>query len=506
MKSVKLMLVTLALFNYCCNNIKTAQIRWQIITTECISLLLLPFTNQHKRLETSVLEAGQLYITGLFAVQTSQQVIPFLLFAILYSIIYFVNNLIQTNLINYSMSSIGMVGVLLFYFYQERDQNSCIVESDVLKSNQKKFESLFQNHYSQHISEIEKQEAQIFYTLCASIRINFNPSINQLVQFSRLLEQLSNEYKVKIVIASSTQFQFFISEDVETVQKKFDQTMQLCSGAQIIAQNLNMTVSAGVAFGAIKPVKQIFGDLQYRIYNGNVLKMTDYLSQHSFDEILVDATSLYKDLKPLHNLDHKFMHFLKPNFKFKGIREIMYYKEIRIIAVVEPMKNMNYQLQKILMNNFQVTEATTDQEDLDVSCDHIIDKSISDSQSATVYVEQSTNRSTQPTNNESTNCIHVIKKNTIQTIGLHNQVSFKQILIKQIKKFVFTHKTVNIEYNNILGNSLLQSLSHIEYYAKVQQIFITKLLCRSGLLFNIIHQQQSQLCRFFVQPHILYSI
>ncbi|CAL5999080.1 Hypothetical_protein [Hexamita inflata] len=156
---------------------------------------------------------------------------------------------------NYSILGISMVGILYFYFYQERDQNSCIVESVVLKTNKKKLENVFANHFSKYISEIGEKENLKINTICASIRINFNPKIDQLVQFSRFVEQLCNEYQVKVVTASSKQFQFFVSEEITSIQKKFDITMQLCSGAQIIARHLNLSISAGIAFGEIYQVK-----------------------------------------------------------------------------------------------------------------------------------------------------------------------------------------------------------------------------------------------------------
>ncbi|CAL6066359.1 Hypothetical_protein [Hexamita inflata] len=460
-KSVKLFFIATFLFKFNSNHLQT---RFKLIALECVYLLIIPFTNQFSRVQSSILEAGQLYITGLFAVQTAKKLLSFSLFAVLYSVLYFTNNWFQTGLVHYSSMSLCMIGVLLFYFYQERDQNSSIVESELLKANKNKFESLFQTHYNQYIHEMGESDQSVD-VICASIRINFNPKIDQLVQFSRIVEQLCGEYQVKIIAASSKQFQFIVSEEA-SIQKKFDQALQLCSGAQAIARNLNMTVSAGVAFGEIRPVKQIFGNLQYKLFHGDVLELTDFVSQHSFDEILVDATSLYKDLKPPNNRDSKFQHFLEPNFKYKpDVREIQYRGEARVIAVAEPMENMNKQLLQVLMKNSQVAEATLDYQDIAASSDHPTDNKFdSDSQSITVFTEKSKQMNSPQAVWEVANYIHIIKENKYQIIK-DEKISFRQILLKYYQSFVIMRQTINIEeINNNIGNSLLQSLSRFGPY------------------------------------------
>ncbi|CAL6067670.1 Hypothetical_protein [Hexamita inflata] len=486
MKSIKLLVLALIFSKLRGKHLKLENLRIQIIAVECVSVLLTPITNQFFRLDTAVIEAGSLYIIGLFAVQTSHEFLRFVLFAFVYGFLYIFNCWFQSGVYWFSATGVSMFIILLFYFYQERDQNSCIVESEVLKTNKKKFERLFQSHYSQYINEMGESENKQMNTICASIRINFNPKIDQLVQFSRIVEQLCGEYQVKIIATSSKQFQFIVSEEA-SVQKKFDQALQLCSGAQAIARNLNMTVSAGVAFGEILPVKQIFGNLQYKLFHGDVLELTDFVSQHSFDEILVDATSLYKDLKPPNNRDSKFQHFLEPNFKYKpDVREIQYRGETRVIAVAKPMENMNKQLLQVLMKNSQVAEATLDYQDIAASSDHPTDNKFdSDSQSVTVFTEKSKQMNTQPTINEAVNTIHMVKENQIQ-IQSDEQVSFKQMLLKQYKEFVQINNIVKIDAISInLGNNLMQNLSHIGsyYLACVSSTF---LLIQYNILFNQI--------------------
>ena len=41
----------------------------------------------------------------------------------------------------------------------------------------------------------------------------------------------------------------------------FNQTVQVCAGAKIIAESLGMTVSAGISYGDIEQITQIFGNL-----------------------------------------------------------------------------------------------------------------------------------------------------------------------------------------------------------------------------------------------------
>ncbi|CAL6029755.1 Hypothetical_protein [Hexamita inflata] len=387
---------------------------------------------------------------------------------------------------NYSILGISMVGILYFYFYQERDQNSCIVESVILKINQKKLENLFTKHFSQYISEMGEQGNLKINTICASIRINFNPKIDQLVQFSRFVEQLCNEYQVKIVTASSKQLQFFVSEEIASIQKKFDITLQLCSGAQMIARNLNLSISAGIAFGEIYQIKQIFGSLQYNLYHGNVLEITDFVSQHSFDEILVDATSLYKDMKHIAEVyinDSKYQHFQEPNFKYvSDVREIKHFQDILIIAVAEPMKNMNKQILQVLMKNNQVAEATLDFHDI-ASSDHPSDNKFqSDSQTVSVLVEKSKNQNVHPMLNETINFIHVILEKSQQIVCEENQ-TLRQ---KFNQKVIFIRQTLkSTSFNSNLKQNILQNLSRISsyYLASVVSIF---LLVQYNILFSQI--------------------
>ncbi|CAL5994116.1 Hypothetical_protein [Hexamita inflata] len=234
----------------------------------------------------------------------------------------------------------------IYSIFQLKQQNA------VLKS---KVETLSDHHYQQEIGQMNVQA--IFSTIIASIRINFNPEIERLVQFTRLMEQLCLEYKVSFVTVSSKTFQFFVSEEVSTIQKKFDQALQLCSGAQVIAKCLDMKVSAGVAFGEIEQVKQIFGNLQYKQYYGDALELADFVSQHSFDEILVDATGLYDDTrKP--GADHRYgQHFQEPHFAYKTeLRKLDFEGETRLIAVAEPRDTMTKQLSEKSGDNYKVLQ------------------------------------------------------------------------------------------------------------------------------------------------------
>ncbi|CAL6064374.1 Hypothetical_protein [Hexamita inflata] len=481
MKSIKLLVLALIYSKLRGKHLKLENLRVQIIAVECVFVLLTPITNQFFRLDTAVIEAGSLYIIGLFAVQTSHEFLSFVLFAFMYGFLYIFNCWFQSRVYWFSAS---MFIILLFYFYQERDQNSCIVESEVLKTNKQKFESLFQSHYIQQINEMSENENKNMNTICASIRINFNPKIDQLVQFSRITEQLCGEYQVKIITASSKQFQFIVSEEAN-IQKKFDQALQLCSGAQTIARNLNMTVSAGIAFGEILLVKQIFGNLQYKLFHGDVLELTDFVSQHSFDEILVDATSLYKDLKPLNSRDSKFQHFSEPNFKYQAdVREIQYHGKTRVVVIAEPMENMNKQLLQVLMKNSQVAEATLDYQDIAPSSDHPTDNKFdSDSQSVTVFTEKSKQMNQPHAVWEAANQIHIIKENKNQFIK-DEKIPFSQILLKYYKNFIHSNLKAS-SFNSNLKQNLMQNLSHIGsyYLACVVSVF---LLIQFNILFNQI--------------------
>ncbi|CAL5999078.1 Hypothetical_protein [Hexamita inflata] len=216
-------------------------------------------------------------------------------------------------------------------------------------------------------------------------------------------------------------------------------------------------------------VKKIFGSLQYNLYHGKVLEITDFVSQHSFDEILVDATSLHKDMKHIaevYIIDFEQQHFQEPNFKYvPDVREIKHFRDILIIAVAEPMKNMNKQILQVLMKNSQVAEATLDFHDIDTS-DHSLDNKFqSDSQSVSVLVEKSNNQNVHPMLNKTISYIHVILEKSQQIVCEENQ-TLRQ---KFNQKVIFIRQTLkSTSFNTVMSpQSDLFYLLCEQFYIKI---------------------------------------
>ncbi|CAL5994148.1 Hypothetical_protein [Hexamita inflata] len=326
---------------------------------------------------------------------------------------------------------------LFLQYYQNNSVEAPLNEKQANNNLEQNVKTLFDRHYQQEIGQMNVQA--VFTTIIASIRINFNPEIERLVQFTRLMEQLCLEYKVSFVTVSSKTFQFFVSEEVSTIQKKFDQALQLCSGAQVIAKCLDMKVSAGVAFGEIEQVKQIFGNLQYKQYYGDALELADFVSQHSFDEILVDATGLYDDTrKP--GADHRYgQHFQEPHFAYKTeLRKLDFEGETRLIAVAEPRDTMTKQLSDVLIKSGNINDISLNiviAPSSEPTTDNMYD---SDSASMTVMGKRKARFESSTIQNNciqeiDQNCIHQLVDNNV-TQQYSNQYQDPKII--QIFKFI----------------------------------------------------------------------
>ncbi|CAL5995759.1 Conserved_hypothetical protein [Hexamita inflata] len=354
-----------------------------------------------------------------FAVEISSSFQQFLIFILKYALFLFCLCSQYFNSIKQGFIQALTTNFLFLQYYQNNSVEAPLNEKLANINLENNVKTLFDRHYQQEIGQMNVQAT--FSTIIASIRINFNPEIERLVQFTRHLEQLCLEYKVSFVTVSSKTFQFFVSEEVSTIQKKFDQALQLCSGAQVIAKCLDMKVSAGVAFGEIEQVKQIFGNLQYKQYYGDALELADFVSQHSFDEILVDATGLYDDSrKPGAGFaDPRYgQHFQEPHFAYKTeLRKLDFEGETRLIAVAEPRDTMTKQLSDVLIKSGNINDISLNiviAPSSEPTTDNIGD---SDSASMTVVGKRKARFESSMIQN---NCIQEIDLNCIHQIAENN--------------------------------------------------------------------------------------
>ncbi|CAL5994140.1 Conserved_hypothetical protein [Hexamita inflata] len=389
-----------------------------LVNSEILFQFCFNIPNKNSRPHDVVMYSLMMNLIASFAAEISTSLKQYLFYAIKQTLMVFSLSFQYFHSIKLAVVlAIGSNFSIIQYFQSnsvkspqhEKQQNT------VLKS---KVETLFDRHYQQEIGQMNVHA--VFTTIIASIRINFNPEIERLVQFTRLMEQLCLEYKVSFVTVSSKTFQFFVSEEVSTIQKKFDQALQLCSGAQVIAKCLDMKVSAGVAFGEIEQVKQIFGNLQYKQYYGDALELADFVSQHSFDEILVDATGLYDDTrKP--GADHRYgQHFQEPHFAYKTeLRKLDFEGETRLIAVAEPRDTMTKQLSDVLIKSGNINDISLNiviAPSSEPTTDNIGD---SDSISRTVIEKRKARYESSQIQN---NCILEIESNSIHKVAENSNV------------------------------------------------------------------------------------
>ncbi|CAL5995781.1 Hypothetical_protein [Hexamita inflata] len=350
---------------------------------------------------------------------------------------------------------------LILYYYESRSPYQPLVESNNIQLLETKIMLTLKD-----LSEKEKLPMQNYkiQTIVCSVSLNAANEM-QSILFSRLMEQLCLEYKVSFVTVSSKTFQFFVSEEVSTIQKKFDQALQLCSGAQVIAKCLDMKVSAGVAFGEIEQVKQIFGNLQYKQYYGDALELADFVSQHSFDEILVDATGLYDDSrKPGAGFaDPRYgQHFQEPHFAYKTeLRKLDFEGETRLIAVAEPRDTMTKQLSNVLIKNGNINDislniviAPSNQQLTDNICD-------SNSNNTTNFVDQ------QYYNSENKQCSYSMEAvNNIETFN-----NIKNMINPTKSNKINTQLGNNDQINALNSRSWLQHIYRfIIRIAKISKI------------------------------------
>ncbi|CAL5995768.1 Conserved_hypothetical protein [Hexamita inflata] len=450
------------------------RIRSQLILFEVCDYLMFPLTQPFSRFQTAIVEASIMYTTCVFSIQTCQNMLEFVGLSIFYMLLVTYIMWYQSNSFAFASVGFSLVFILMLYYYQESDQKSPITEEVQLKKNSQQLEKVFQKHYSQYIQDVNQEQNRHITTIIASIRINFNPEIERLVQFTRLLEQLCLEYKVSFVTVSSKTFQFFVSEEVSTIQKKFDQALQLCSGAQVIAKCLDMKVSAGVAFGEIEQVKQIFGNLQYKQYYGDALELADFVSQHSFDEILVDATGLYDDSrKPGAGFtDPRYgQHFQEPHFAYKTeLRKLDFEGETRLIAVAEPRDTMTKQLSDVLIKSGNINDISLNiviAPSSEPTTDNVTE---SDSNTATKFIDTRVKyESSQPIikNSDSpyTEPIHVICPH-VQSTANQLEKRSRFAFLKEIQQVMSYQQICSIDQLNIhFSNSLIQNIQPlIPYY------------------------------------------
>ncbi|CAL5995771.1 Hypothetical_protein [Hexamita inflata] len=434
-----------------------------MINFEMLFQFLYNIPNKNSRPHDVVMYSFSLCLISQFSVELAPNLFQFLVYLLQYAFLVFC---LSWQYFGNAKQAIIQTTASYFLFIQYRLNKSVKsplneqISNSELKQN---VETLFDRHYQQEIGQMNVYAA--FTTIIASIRINFNPEIERLVQFTRLMEQLCLEYKVSFVTVSSKTFQFFVSEEVSTIQKKFDQALQLCSGAQVIAKCLDMKVSAGVAFGEIEQVKQIFGNLQYKQYYGDAPELADFVSQHSFDEILVDATGLYDDSrKPGAGFtDPRYgQHFQEPHFAYKTeLRKLDFEGETRLIAVAEPRDTMTKQLSDVLIKSGNINDISLNIVIAPSSEPTTDNKYDSDSISLTVMEKRKARYEISQIQN---NCIPEIESNSIHKIAESSNVQQYQSQFKdngfilffqfirricklspKLNQYVITKKTIHLQ-------------------------------------------------------------
>ncbi|CAL5994390.1 Hypothetical_protein [Hexamita inflata] len=199
----------------------------------------------------------------------------------------------------------------------------------------------------------------MFKVIVATIRTNLSPPISETVKFTRLVEQLCKQYQVKTIHVSSQIFQFFVQE--ETIQKMLDQVVQICAGAKTISESLRMTVSAGIAFGDIEQVTQIFGNLQYRCFYGDVIEISDIVSQQSFDQIMVELSSMYNINQRKQQLINNYL-INQPKFIYSiNTRQLIIQQKQYRITAIENITQNNYDVQ-VLMKKYCISSQSDNNE------------------------------------------------------------------------------------------------------------------------------------------------
>ncbi|CAL5995840.1 Conserved_hypothetical protein [Hexamita inflata] len=308
----------------------------------------------------------------------------------------------------------------------------------------------------------------------ATIRMNLNPQLSETVKFTRLIEQFCKPYKVKTIQVSSQIFQFFVQED--SVQKMLDKVIQICSGVQTIAGSLGMTVSAGIAFGDIEQVTQIFGNLQYKCFYGDAIEISDIISQQSFDEIRVELTSLIeKDNRFGPNIFLDELRENVPTFKFSEQVDQIEYKQqmLRITSItVNEMKSTPKFVQEENQYDHRVSTFTRvvslsqfekyDSSSLKI-CEN--DLSISSDINNTPISDCADQTPTQP-------IFRIVEANLISMNQYQTQINTKNILSKTARSIFYYKKLIPAQQYKLIN---IESIIYL-LFGLIQKI---------GIIFNL---------------------
>ncbi|CAL5994372.1 Hypothetical_protein [Hexamita inflata] len=147
-----------------------------------------------------------------------------------------------------------------------------------------------------------------------------------------------------------------LQEDI--VQEMLDDCVQICAGAHTIAESLNMTVSSGIAFGDINQVTQIFGNLQYRCFYGDVIEISDLISLQSFDQIRVELTQLINANENFGMFQFEFQKKV-PTFKFcEQVQNIFYQDQTFRTVQITVLEAKNAQKASENLNDNRVSTFT----------------------------------------------------------------------------------------------------------------------------------------------------
>ncbi|CAL6040919.1 Hypothetical_protein [Hexamita inflata] len=326
---------------------KKGDIKKQLVFTELFFQYLFIFPNQYLHPYNAILCGQMVYLLGVFGIQVFHRLIDGI--QLFVCEILFLSYITSYNFhsLKYFFPGMFAANFFVLYYFQNSSKNQSNVESINLKQQQTGLQIVFDKHYSEQIQEINEEIQP--KVVVATIRTNLNPQIQETVKFTRLVEQICKQYPVKTIQVSSQVFQFFIQEN--TIQKMLDKVVQICAGAQVIAESLGITVSAGIAFGDIEQVTQIFGNLQYKCFYGDIIEISDIVSQQSFDQIMVELSSLYAPGFLRKALIVNFYGDV-PNFEF-GIDVIdSTYKQYQMRVTTITAKE---QMQKQIFNVFEKT-------------------------------------------------------------------------------------------------------------------------------------------------------
>ncbi|CAL5994308.1 Hypothetical_protein [Hexamita inflata] len=432
------------------------QLRNQMINVELLFQLLFNVPNKFQRAYGAIIDQHFACIFGYFGAYTSNSLQELIIFVTKFNIFYVI--LVYQYHESLKFALIGMLTsvFMIAHYYHTNNQKQPQIQAQQIQQLQTGLENMFQKHFQQQISEVNIIEK--YQSVVGSVRINLQSTLENTVLFSRLFEQVCQQYKFQIFEASSNSITFG-ANTAKSKHQQLDECVQVCYIAELIAKQLNMITSAGISAGTIQYTKYMSGNNQLIMQQGDSLQKSDLLTKYSFDETLVDINEFYNSFTK--NSQPQIKILSEPGFVFNLDEQLIQNQNMLIKGIKIQTKE---QIKQLIENKLGNTYVRIFNQEIQI--ENVQDISESDKDSRTIsndYQSWPISLPTSPTKHscslcgiqESCQTIHqTINQEYLlnyQTVKQYNTFSQVFQYIQRISIIGFTQvKVVNFRFNDKL--------------------------------------------------------